>query len=274
MSLTALRAREAANRIALEHLHTNPAITEALPALAELTGQTIEALEKALAAHHSKAQAIKASDRLTDRAKAEDLAALKDQTRRAIVQILNQGGLEANLQRIEAEATNQLARTRKQYTTGKDPAEALVSRMDQAEARAEARRVRAEAKEEHNARLEAAKAAGVVLSDDEKTFQDPVAAQFLAACKTYSPEKEAFISALEAPPFGVSVLPQEVIDQGRQAIKQVVCRDLLAAQASAQVRLAQAKELARIAEQAMHHLPGQQEDRPLMTDQDRQRATA
>ena len=156
----------------------------------------------------------------------------------------------------------------------KDPAEALVARLDQQEARAEARRVRAEAKEAHKAKLEEARAAGVVLSDDEKTFKDPVKAQYLAACKTYSPEKEAFISALESPPYGVSVLPQEVIDQGRQAIKAVVCRDLLAAQASAQVRLAQAKALAQIAEQAMHHLPGQQEDRPLMTDQDRQGATA
>ena len=41
MSLTALRAKEAANRIALEHLHTSPALKEALPALQELTGQTI-----------------------------------------------------------------------------------------------------------------------------------------------------------------------------------------------------------------------------------------
>ncbi len=273
MSLTALQMKEAAHRIALALQATNPAITEALPALAELTGQTIEALEKALAGHHSKAVAIKASDRLTDRAKSEDLAALKDQTRRAIVQILNQDGLEANLQRIEAEATNQLARTRKQYTTGKDPAEALVARLDQQEARAEARRVREEAHQAHKAKLEAAKAAGVVLSDEEKEFQDPVKAQYLEACKTYSPEKEAFISALEAPPFGVSVLDPETIAQGKEAIKAVVCKDLLAAQASAQVRLGQAKELAQIAEQAMHRLPGQQEDRPFLSDQDRQGAT-
>ena len=274
MSLTALQMKEAAHRVALALQATYPALKEALPALAELAQVQIEALSKALQEHGTKAQAIKASDRLTDRAKGEDLAALKDQTRRAIVQILNQDGLEANLQRIEAETTNQLARTRKQYTTGKDPAEALVSRMDQAEARAEARRVREEARQEHKARLEAAKAAGVVLSDAEKEFQDPVAAQFLEACKTYDQGKEAFISALESPPYGVSVLPQEVIDQGRDLIKGVVCKDLLAAQASAQVRLAQAKELARIAEQAMNHLPGQQEYRPLMTDQDRQGATA
>ena len=277
MTLTALQMKEACDRIAISAQASDPSIVEATPALQELVKVQIEQLSKALQAHGSQVIAIKANDRLSDKAKAQDMETLQAKTRRTLESILDRSGLAASMERTEAEMTNSLVRARKQFTLGKDPAEALVARLDQGEARAEARREREEARQLHRAKLAEARKNREVLSDEERQFIDPVATRFLEACKTYDQDKESFISAMERPPYGIAVLSQDVVDQGRDLIKTVVCRDLLEARAALAVRQDQAQELARIIEGELARLPGppaQPEPRPFMSDQERQQATA
>ena len=274
MTLTDVRMRETAHRITLAHLEAHPTMESLLPGLRTVTGQQIEALLKSLENHHAQVQGVMANDRLSAKAKQEDAAKQEALTRKNLASVLDQAGMEANVKRLEAEMINTIARTRKQYTAGKDQMEILLDRLDQQEARREARRVREEARQVHQAKMEAAQRDGVPLSDDEHQFKDPIAALWLEACKGYSTDRENFIAALERSPLGVPFLDPETIDRGLEAIKQTVCAHLTPSLAAAQVRLAQAQELARIAEEALQTFPAQQEERPFMSDQQRQPATA
>lgn len=274
MSLTTLRIQETARRVALHHLSTNPALEDSLEALEHLSDQVAEDIQKALTHHCREAEAIKQDDRLSAKARKDDLDTLESKTRASLGRILNRDALDANAQRLEAEMTNAIVRARKQYTTGRDPSELLLARLDQQEARAEARRERKEARELHQAKLAAARKHREPLTDEEATFIDPVSVKFLEACRSWDQSKEPYISALESPPFGVQVLTPEIIDQGREALKATVCKDLLEAKASLAVRIEQAQEMAAIVEDALRTLPAQQEERPFMSDQERQQATA
>ena len=277
MSLTDVRMRETAHRITLAHLEAHPSLEDLLPGLRTVTGQQVEALLKSLESHHAQVQGIQSNDRLSAMAKQEDTAKQEAMTRKNLAAILDQPGLEANVKRLEAEMINVIARTRKQYTTGRDPMELLLDRLDQQEARREARRIREEAKQAHQAKLEAAKRDGITLTDEERQFKDPIAALWLEACKTYDQDKENFISALEQTPLGVPFLDPETIAQGQEAIKQVVCSHLLPSHAAAQVRLEQSKAMAQIVEDALRTFPAQQEGHETLSDQERaaqQQATA
>lgn len=274
MSLTAVRIRETAHRVALRHLQANPALQDSIEALEHLSDQVADNVQKALEHHHREAQAIQQSDRLNDKAKKDDLDGLTGKTRATLARILGRDGLAANMTRIETEMVNSLVKARRQYTVGRDPGELLLARMDQQEARAEARREREEARQLHRAKLAAARKHREPLTDEEATFIDPVSVKFLEACRSWDQSKEPYISALESPPFGVQVLTPEIIDQGREALKAVVCRDLLEARSALAVRIDQAQEMAAIVEDALRTLPVKQEERPFMSDQERQQATA
>ena len=182
MTLTDVRMRETAHRIALKHLQASPALEDLLPGLRAVTGQQIEALLKSLENHHAQVQGIKANDRLSAKAKQEDTAKQEAMARKNLAAILDQQGLESNVKRLEAEMVNVIAKARRQYTTGRDPMELLLDRLDQQEARREARRVREEARQAHQAKLESAQRDGTPLTDDERLFKDPVAALWLEAC--------------------------------------------------------------------------------------------
>ena len=274
MSLTAVRIKEASHCVALKHLATNPALQENLEALEHLSDQLGEDIQKALTHHRREAEAIKQDDRLSAKARKDDLDTLESKTRASLGRILGRDGLAANMTRIETEMVNSLVKARRQFTVGRDPGELLLARMDQQEARAEARRERKEARELHQAKLAAARKHREPLTDEEATFIDPVSVKFLEACRSWDQSKESYISALESPPFGIKVLPQEVVDQGRDMIKAVVCRDLLEARSALAVRIDQAQEMAAIVEDALRTLPVKQEERQFLSDQDRRQATA
>ena len=123
---------------------------------------------------------------------------------------------------MQADLAGRVASTRKQNEAG-DKALAL---HQQSEIRRYLSELRQEAKQQHERQLEAAQAEGRVLSDQERIFHDPVAALYVEACSTYTPDKEPFLGAVTGAPWPLTVLSAETIAQGEQLLQQAIAPDL------------------------------------------------
>ena len=130
--------------------------------------------------------------------------------------------LSSKLERMQADLTGRVASTRKQNEAG----DKTLALLQGNEIRRYLSELRQEAKQEHERRLVQAEKEGRVLSDQERTFHDPVAALYVEACATYTPGKEPFLAAVTGAPWPLTVLPAETIQQGEQLLQQAIAPDL------------------------------------------------
>ena len=159
---------------------------------------------------------------LSEAGKLKRIAELKEGVVAKLAGIDRSAKLSSKLERMQADLQGRVYSTRKQNEAG-DKALAL---HQQSEIRRYLSELKQEAKQEHERQLEAAQAEGRVLSDQERTFHDPVAALYVEACATYTPDKEPFLGAVTGAPWPLTMLPAETIAQGEQLLQQCIAPDL------------------------------------------------
>ena len=130
--------------------------------------------------------------------------------------------LSSKLERMQADLAGRAASTRKQN----ESRDKTIALLQGNEIRQYLQALRQEAKQQHERQLAQAEKEGRALSDQERTFSDPVQALYLEACGTYSPDKEPFLAAVTGAPWPLTVLPAETIQQGEQLLQQAIAPDL------------------------------------------------
>ena len=130
--------------------------------------------------------------------------------------------LSSKLVRMQADLQGRVYSTRKQNEIG----DKTIALLQGNEIRRYLQALRQEAKQQHERQLAQAGKEGRALSDQERIFHDPVAALYLEACGTYSPDKEPFLAAVTGAPWPLTMLPAETIQQGEQLLQQAIAPDL------------------------------------------------
>lgn len=117
-------------------------------------------------------------------------------------------------------------RAEKQREKNRD-ADSVLNFLRASEVRRYLFELRESAKAAHEKKL--ASTSSSLLSDQDRVFIDPVEALFAEACTNYDVDKEAFLLAVEKPPFPMRVLAPEIVQQGLSALECAVTPELATA---------------------------------------------
>lgn len=168
------------------------------------------------------AKATRQDSFLSEAGKLKRIAELKESVVAKLAGIDRASKLTSKLERMQADLAGRVASTRKQNEAG----DKTIALLQGNEIRRYLRVLQQEAKQQHERQLAQAEKAGRVLSDQERSYADPVAALYVEACSTYTPDKESFLSAVTGAPWPLTVLPAETIQQGEQLLQQCIAPDL------------------------------------------------
>jgi len=142
--------------------------------------------------------------------------------------------------RMKADKTNQTVKLR----TALKPENEIVDAMQLSAIWNNAQYIIAQAEEEHNAKIARAKQGNVILSDEEKAFQNPFEKWYLEASETgMTSENAQFIRAVENAPFPLQLVNNNAIQKGQQLIQAAVNPDLTNAIYNGETKLAMYQHL-------------------------------
>ena len=211
-------AIEKANRVRLRHgIESSAPLDELKAHLQSVEGILLKLIDEA--------KAVRVDVRLTEQGKQERLAELRDDAVGKLANIDRASKLTSKLERMQSDLVGRVKRTRDE-AKGKDK---VLDAIQQQEVRRYLSQVREEAKERHDKLMNEARETGRILSDQERTYTDPVEALFLEGCSTYDPSKEAALSAIMNAPWPLQVLPDDVIEQGKALLHQCLEPELTTA---------------------------------------------
>ena len=211
-------AIEKANRVRLRHgIESSAPIDELKAHLQSVEGVLLKLIDEA--------KAVRVDVRLTEKGKQERLAELREDAVGKLANIDRASKLTSKLEAMQKDLIGRVKRTRDENRQ-KD---ATLAALQQGEIRRYLSQVREEARRKHNKALEKAQQAGQILSDQERTYADPVEALFFEGCSTYTPDKEAALSAIMDAQWPLQVLPAETIERGRALLHQCIEPELTTA---------------------------------------------
>ena len=211
-------AIEKANRVRIQHgIESSAPIDELKAHLQSAEGILLKLIDEA--------KAVRVDVRLTEKGKAERLAELKDDAVGKLANIDRASKLTSKLEAMQKDLIGRVKRTRDE-AKGKDK---VLDAIQQQEVRQYLSQVREEARRKHQQALEEAQQAGQILSDQERTYTDPVEALFFEGCSTYTPDKEAALSAIMDAQWPLQILPAETIEQGKALLHQCIEPELTTA---------------------------------------------
>ena len=159
---------------------------------------------------------------LSEAGKLKRIGELKEGIVAKLAGIDRSAKLSSLLERMTKDLQGRVYSTRKQN----EAVDKTIALLQGNEIRRYLQALRQEAKQQHERQLAQAEKEGRVLSDQERTFHDPVAALYLEACATYAPDKEPFLAAVTGAPWPLAMLPAETIQQGEQLLQQAIAPDL------------------------------------------------
>ena len=159
---------------------------------------------------------------LSEAGKMKRIAELKEGIVAQLAGLDRSAKIAGKLEHMTKDLQGRVYSTRKQNEAG----DRTLALLQGTEIRRYLSELRQEAKQEHERRLVQAEKEGRVLSDQERTFHDPVAALYVEACATYTPGKEPFLAAVTGAPWPLTMLPAETIQQGEQLLQQCIAPDL------------------------------------------------
>ena len=208
-------AVEKANRVRIKHGIESSAPIDELKA-------HLQSVEGILLALVDEAKATRLNNHLTEAGVKARIGELKEGIVARLAGLDRSAKLSSKLENMTKDLQGRVYSTRKQN----EAVDKTIALLQGNEIRRYLQALRQEAKQEHERQLEAAQAEGRVLSDQERTFHDPVAALYVEACSTYTPDKEPFLAAVTGAPWPLQVLPAETIQQGEQLLQQAIAPDL------------------------------------------------
>ena len=211
-------AIERANRVRIKHGIESSAPIDELKA-------HLQSVEGILLSLVDEAKATRLNGHLTEAGIKARLAELREDAIGKLANIDRASKLTSKLETMKADLVGRVKRTRDE-AKGKDK---VLDAIQQQEVRRYLSQVREEAKERHDKLMNEAQQTGRVLSDQERTYADPVEALFLEGCSTYTPDKEAALSAIMDAQWPLQVLPAQTIEQGKALLHQCLEPELTTA---------------------------------------------
>lgn len=215
---------------------------------------------------HREALAIDQDTDLAQQGRQKRLANLTERTVRSIEALDPSPSIQAGHEAALANITNTVKNTRAKCR----PEEKTLAFFQQMEIRTLFLRHRDEEKAKHEQRIATAKEP---LSDQQRLFQDPIAAIFLDACKGYDPatgKQEAILSAVENSP--IPLIDPATLGIGHAILERTLAKEHVEAKEAALVKLAMVDELHRgaldVARNLLRHKPMEGQRMPL-SDQER-----
>lgn len=159
---------------------------------------------------------------LSEAGKMKRIAELKEGIVSQLAGLDRSAKIAGKLEHMTKDLQGRVYSTRKQNEAG----DKTIALLQGNEIRRYLSELKQEAKQEHERQLAQAEKEGRVLSDQERTFHDPVAALYVEACATYTSDKEPFLAAVTGAPWPLTMLPAETIQQGEQLLQQAIAPDL------------------------------------------------
>ena len=211
-------AIEKANRVRIKHGIESTAPIDELKA-------HLQSVEGILLALVDEAKATRLNNHLTEAGIKARLAELREDAIDELASIDRASKLTSKLEAMGKDLVGRVRRTRDE-AKGKDK---VLDAIQQQEVRRYLSQVREGAKERHDKLMNEARETGRILSDQERTFHDPVEALFFEGCSTYDPSKEAALSAIMDAQWPLRVLPDDVIEQGKALLRQCLEPELTTA---------------------------------------------
>jgi len=189
--------------------------------------QKAHEIENALLSFKEKALAIKANPGLNAVGIKAELDILRGITNGQLAIMDNRPHLARKIQEADAVVINRTCQARGRSIKGEllrdlDPLEVLTVTLKTQEIRTFFNQSRLESKQAHADMLEKSKQTRTLLSDQERTWRDPLAQVYLEACRTFTEDKAVLIEAVEFPPYGVAMLNDNVLKAGNELLRMSV----------------------------------------------------
>ena len=207
-------AVEKANNVRIRNNGEQSTLTELHEYALTVEGHLLQYLDEVKAARQDSL--------LSEAGKLKRIGELKDGIVAKLAGLDRSAKLSSKLERMQADLAGRVASTRKQN----ESSDKTIALLQGNEIRQYLQALRQEAKQQHERYVAQAVKEGRALSDQERTFHDPVQALYLEACGTYSPGKEPFLAAVTGAPWPLTMLPAETIQQGEQLLQQAIAPDL------------------------------------------------
>lgn len=225
-------------------------------------------IEDVLLKFVAKAAAINANENLTVKGKAAELRLAQGMAKGDLHVLDDRIKLAAELTRLQAETINAVVKAKGRTISGEplgssDPIVRLNATLQAQEIRAHWKQARQDAREEHINMLAQAEKEGILLSDQQKAFRDPLAAAYLAACETFTPQARSFIDAIENAPWSLRLLDDDVLVQGEELLKRAVAGDFIRA---AEANAAESTAIEHLLEAAVEVLESPASNPPFQGD--------
>lgn len=151
------------------------------------------------------------------------IAELRD----GVVEVLQRadkaGQMDAMITSMRGDLSKRAEKQREKNRSG----DSVLNYLRASEVRRHLFDLRERARVEHDARL--AKENPALMSDQDRVFVDPIEALFTEACSNYDATKEAFLLAVEQPPFPMQVLDPAIVQRGLSALERAVTPELASA---------------------------------------------
>lgn len=239
-------------------------------ALGAKINEFVNSADAILVEHEAKTAQIRANDSLSKKGQDTELAKLLGETTTQLSKLNRTDELGKNIYQMTVNLGNQL---HAELNGGNDSFEnSLLARLEQSEMRAYLLQLRERAAADHQVMLTQARKRGEMLSDEQRAFVDPVATLWNEATQTYDQSKRPMLQAILKAQWPVELLPKEVIEEGKTAIKKQLDPqgyDLIQ-QASHRLEAEKAilDELMALVQEGVNFAPYTQ-PRKIMTDQER-----
>ena len=162
---------------------------------------------------------------MTPAGKSEQIAKLNEEIVATLTRADKSAELKTKITTMKADLAQRAKKQREQNRkTGDDP---VISFLKAQEVRRLLLDARDQARRDHDMMLAQAKATGKVLSDQQKQFQDPIAALYTEAVDAYARDKEILLASIQEAPL--PLLTDEIIQPALSRLERNLSPELASA---------------------------------------------